>query len=214
MTGPKKKPTWLEPFYPIFNSSQWLERLVPLGIKMVQLRIKDQAPDVIKAEIKRGLEVCHAHGAQLIVNDHWQEALKMGCDFIHLGQEDLVDADLKAIKAANLRLGISSHDLAELQQALSVDPDYIALGPVYPTTLKAMPWGPQGLPRLREWKSRMGPIPLVAIGGMSLERARGAFDHGADIVSVVSDITQNSDPEKRVIDWTRSFGLSQQREAH
>lgn len=126
----------LDPFYPIFDSASWLERMVPLGVRLVQLRIKDKSEPELRGEIRAAREICLAHDCQLVVNDYWKLALEEGCDFIHLGQEDLDDADLDAIRAGGLKLGVSSHDEAELDRALSVKPDYIALGPVYPTILK------------------------------------------------------------------------------
>ncbi len=191
----------LDPFYPIFDSAAWLERMVPLGVKLVQLRVKDKTEAELRAEIRAARAVCAAHGCQLIVNDYWKLALDEGCDFIHLGQEDLDAADLDAIARGGLKLGVSSHDPDELDRALAVKPDYMALGPVYPTILKKMKWHEQGLPRLGEWKARLGAIPLVGIGGMSVERAPGVFEAGADIVSVVTDITLNADPEARVREW-------------
>jgi len=191
----------LDPFYPIFDSAKWLERMVPLGVRLVQLRIKDKSEPELRAEIRAARDICLGHDCQLIVNDYWKLALEEGCDFIHLGQEDLDDADLDAIRAGGLKLGVSSHDKAELGRALSVKPDYIALGPVYPTILKKMKWHEQGLDRVREWKAALGDIPLVGIGGMIVDRAPGVFDAGADIVSVVTDITLNADPEARLRQW-------------
>lgn len=193
----------LDPFYPILDSASWIERLVPLGIKLVQLRSKDLPVEDTRAEIMRSKDVCDAHDCQLIVNDHWQLALEEGCDFVHLGQEDLDDADLDAIRGAGVRLGISTHDHLELERALDLLPDYVALGPVYPTILKKMKWTEQGLDRVSEWKRLVGDLPLVGIGGLSVERAPGVLEAGADIVSVVTDITLNEDPEKRVREWIR-----------
>lgn len=198
----------LDPFYPIFDSAKWLESMVPLGVRLVQLRAKDKTEPELRSEIRAAREICLAHDCQLIVNDYWKLALEEGCDFIHLGQEDLDDADLDAIRAGGLKLGVSSHDEAELDRALSVKPDYIALGPIYPTILKKMKWHEQGLSRLGQWKARIGDIPLVGIGGMSVERAPGVFEAGADIVSVVTDITLNADPESRLRQWietTRAY---------
>ncbi len=123
---------------------------------------------------------------------------------MHLGQEDLDDADLPAIRKAGLKLGVSTHDGTELDRVLAMQPDYVALGPVYPTILKKMKWHQQGLPRVTEWKARVGDIPLVGIGGMSVERAEGVFAAGADIVSAVTDITLNDDPEGRVRQWIKA----------
>ncbi len=191
----------LDRFYPIFDHSDWLRRMLPLGVKLVQLRMKDQPDDVVRAEIATSRDLCNQHGAVLVVNDFWQAAIDAGCDWIHLGQEDLDDADLKAIRKAGLKLGVSTHDDDELERVLAMDPDYVALGPVYPTILKKMKWEQQGLPRVTEWKARVGDIPLVGIGGMSVERAPGVLEAGADIISVVTDITLNADPEARVRQW-------------
>jgi len=191
----------LDRFYPIFDHTDWLRRMLPLGVKLVQLRIKDQSDPVIRAEIDTARDLCRAHGAVLVINDYWQAAIDAGCDWLHLGQEDLDQADLPAIRKAGLRLGVSTHDDDELERVLGMDPDYVALGPVYPTILKQMKWHQQGLPRLTEWKARVGSIPLVGIGGMSVERAPGVLGAGADIVSFVTDITLNADPEARVHQW-------------
>jgi thiamine-phosphate pyrophosphorylase len=188
-------------FYPIFDSPGWLERTLPLGVKLVQLRIKDQPEEALRTAITASQALCRRHGAVLVVNDHWRLAIDAGCDWVHLGQEDLATADIAAIRRAGLNLGVSTHDHAELERALALSPDYVALGPVYPTILKKMKWHQQGLARVTEWKARIGDIPLVAIGGMSVARAPGAFAAGADIVSAVTDITLNPDPEARVRDW-------------
>ncbi|CUH49884.1 thiamine phosphate synthase [Ruegeria atlantica] len=191
----------LDRFYPIFDHFDWLRRMLPLGVKLVQLRIKDQPDTVVREQIAVSRDLCRAHGAVLVVNDYWRVAIDAGCDWIHLGQEDLDDADLKAIRRAGLKLGVSTHDDDELERVLAMTPDYVALGPVYPTILKKMKWEQQGLPRVTEWKARVGEVPLVGIGGMSVERAPGVLQAGADIVSVVTDITLNADPEARVRAW-------------
>lgn len=188
-------------FYPIFDSADWLARALPLGVKLVQLRVKDRSEAETRAEIRTGLALARKHGAALVVNDHWRIAIDEGADWLHLGQEDLDTADLPAIRRAGLRLGVSTHDEAELARALALKPDYVALGPVYSTILKQMKWHQQGLERLTEWKTKVGEIPLVAIGGMSVERAAGAFAAGADVVSAVTDITLHADPEARMRAW-------------
>lgn len=190
-----------DPFYPIVDSAAWLDRLLPLGVRFVQLRIKDLEGEALRAEIATARDLCRRHGATLVVNDFWQIAIDEGCDWIHLGQEDLAAADLPAIRRAGLRLGVSTHDHGELDRALSVAPDYIALGPVWPTRLKKMKWAPQGVERVREWKRLAGATPLCAIGGLTPERGRACLDAGADIVSVVTDITLNPDAEARTREW-------------
>jgi thiamine-phosphate pyrophosphorylase len=191
----------LDPFYLIVDSTDWIARLVPLGVKLVQLRIKERPVPALRAEIRAARVICAAHQCQLIVNDYWQLAIEERCDFVHLGQEDLAVADLGAIRSAGLKLGLSTHDEAELLTALGAEPDYIALGPVYPTILKQMKWAPQGLERLREWKQRIGKLPLVAIGGLNLDRLDGVFASGASSAAVVTDITLNASPELRTQQW-------------
>ena len=190
-------------FYPIFDDADWLARMLPLGVRLVQLRLKDRPLPDLRAQIRRARDLCRAAGAVLVVNDHWQLALEEGCDWVHLGQEDLDRADLAAIRAGGLRLGISTHDRDELARALALRPDYIALGPVWPTILKKMKWHEQGVEKLTEWKADIGNIPLVAIGGLTPERALMAFAAGADVASAVTDITLNPDPERRVRHWLR-----------
>jgi thiamine-phosphate pyrophosphorylase len=160
----------------------------------VQLRIKDRPDEEVRRQVREAKAVCASHGAQLIVNDFWQAAIDEGCDYVHLGQEDLVDADVKALRRAGIRIGVSTHDHAELEKGLAVDPDYVALGPIYPTKLKQMPWAPQGPARLGEWKKLVGKRPLVAIGGLTLGRALLCLESGADIASVVGDIVNHTDP--------------------
>lgn len=191
----------LSRFYPIVPDCAWLARIAPLGVGCVQLRIKGERSDVVRREIDSALDICARHGVQLIVNDYWREAIAAGADYIHLGQEDLAAADIGAIKTADVRLGISTHDEAELATALAADPDYIALGPVYQTKLKAMAWAPQGLARVTTWKSAIGAIPLVAIGGITPERAPLVLAAGADSVAVITDFVTHSEPEARIKAW-------------
>lgn len=191
----------LDRFYPIFDSADWIARMLPLGIRLVQLRIKNAPQDTVLAEVGRAETLCRKSGAILVVNDHWQAAIDAKCRFVHLGQEDLDTADVAAIRKAGLGLGVSTHDDEELDRAKSLNPEYIALGPIHPTILKKMKWREQGTTKLTDWKRKIGDIPLVAIGGMSVERAAAAFGAGADIVSAVTDITLNPDPEARVREW-------------
>ncbi len=190
----------IDRFYPVLPDIDWLERLVPLGVRFVQLRLKDAPEAEVRRQISRAMALCERHGAQLVVNDYWRAAIDLGADFVHLGQEDLAAADVSAIRAAGIRLGVSSHDHDELAKALSVEPDYIALGPVYETKLKKMKWAPQGLDRVREWKAAI-PCPLVAIGGITVERAPDVLAAGADSIAVVTDLITHPDPEARTREW-------------
>lgn len=194
----------LDRFYPIFDHPQWLGRMLPYGIKLVQMRIKDEDEANLASLLKDSLAQCRSHACTMVVNDYWRIAIDIGADWVHLGQEDLDDADLAAIRRAGIKLGVSTHDHDELDRALGLDPDYIALGPVYPTILKKMKWTEQGLDKLTEWKGLIGRLPLVGIGGIRIDRVEGVFAAGADIVSVVTDITLNDTPEARLQEWIRA----------
>jgi thiamine-phosphate pyrophosphorylase len=191
----------LDRFYPIVDSAAWVARLASAGARLIQLRIKQRPNAEMVSETREALRISREAGATLVVNDYWRIAIDEGADWLHLGQGDIDGADMKAIRAAGLKVGLSTHDEAELERALSLEPNYVALGPIYPTILKAMPFGPQGLPRIGEWKRRVGAIPLVAIGGLNVERGKACLAAGADIVSVVTDITLNPDPEARAREW-------------
>ncbi len=190
-----------DPFYPIVPDLAWLQRLVPLGVKTIQLRLKNAAGDVVRREIAGSLDICARHRCQLIVNDYWREALSLGADYVHLGQEDLAGADVAALKAKGVRLGISTHSIEELTVALAAEPDYVALGPVYETKLKVMAWAPQGLDRITDWKRRVGSLPLIAIGGITPERANAVVAAGADSIAVITDFYTHADPDARVRQW-------------
>ena len=192
----------LDPFYPIVDSADWVRRLVGVGARVIQLRMKDKDDATVAAEAKAALAICRDAGATLVVNDHWRVAIEVGAPWAHLGQGDLDQgADVGAIRRAGLKLGLSTHDDSELVRALALEPDYIALGPIYPTILKAMAFAPQGLARIGEWKKRVGALPLIAIGGLDVERAKACLAAGADVVSVVTDITLAPDPEARAREW-------------
>ena len=190
----------LDPFYPILPHTAWVARIAGQGAKLIQLRVKDAPPMAIKTEIAQSLGVTSAYDCQLIINDYWREAISLGADFVHLGQGDLAGADLGAIKAAGIKLGISTHSPEELGNALAADPDYVALGPIYPTKLKVMPWQPQGLARIAEWRSKIN-CPLVAIGGITLALAPQVLAAGASSAAVVTDIIMSANPEQRATEW-------------
>jgi thiamine-phosphate pyrophosphorylase len=193
----------LDVFYPIVPDADWLSRIVPLGVRTVQLRVKDADPSHVRRQIAAGLAVTRGAACQLIVNDYWREAIAAGADYVHLGQEDLKAADVRAIKAAGLRLGVSTHSPEELETALAAGPDYVALGPIYKTKLKVMPWAPQGLERLGLWKASIGEVPLVAIGGITPDRAPGVVAAGAQSVAVITDFLTAPDPEARIRLWLK-----------
>jgi thiamine-phosphate pyrophosphorylase len=195
-------------FYPVVDDVLWLRRWLPLGVRTIQLRLKNQSATEVRRQIREALTVAADYpDCQLIINDYWQIAIEEGATWLHLGQEDLTSADRAAIRAAGIKLGISTHSPEELATALAAEPDYIALGPIYPTTLKQMPWSPQGLSRIGEWKAHCG-VPLVAIGGITLERAPAVLAAGADAIAVVSDVLSAPDPDDRARAWLDWFRLN------
>jgi thiamine-phosphate pyrophosphorylase/hydroxymethylpyrimidine kinase/phosphomethylpyrimidine kinase/thiamine-phosphate diphosphorylase len=193
-------------FYPVVPTAAWVERLLSWGVRTVQLRIKaaDHSPAEIANEVNAAVEASKAvPGAQVFINDHWELALAAGAYGVHLGQEDLDTADIEALRTAGIRLGLSTHTPAELVRAKAVQPSYLAIGPIYPTTLKVMPYQPVGLEQLVLWAKQAAPYPVVAIGGISLERMPGVLACGVDGVAVVSAVTLAADPRQAALDGLR-----------
>lgn len=189
-------------FYPVVPTAAWVERLLGWGVRTIQLRIKavEHTPTSIAIEVMAAIKAGRGvPGAQVFINDHWQLALGAGAYGVHLGQEDLDTADIEALRAAGLRLGLSTHTPAELARAKAVQPSYLAIGPIYPTTLKVMPYEPVGLERLAAWAKLAAPYPVVAIGGISLERMPGVMACGVDGVAVVSAVTLAADPQQAAL---------------
>jgi len=189
-------------FYPVVHDAAWVQRLLDWGVRTVQLRFKaagHTAAEIereVKAAVEAGKQV---PGAQVFINDHWQLALAAGAYGVHLGQEDLDTADIDALRRAGLRLGLSTHTPAELARARAVQPSYLAIGPIYPTTLKVMPYEPVGLVQLKQWAALAAPYPVVAIGGISLERLPGVLaclSGDNDGAAVVSAVTLAADPKQ------------------
>ncbi|UYH51990.1 thiamine phosphate synthase [Candidatus Kirkpatrickella diaphorinae] len=191
----------LPSFYLILDTTEHIEACLKVGLRLVQMRIKDRPLSVIREEIAHAKHLCDAYGAILVVNDYWQMACELGCGWVHLGQEDLDHADLTQIRRAGLRIGLSTHNDAELTRALALTPDYIALGPIYETKLKEMKCAPQGLGKIRVWKDRISPLPLIAIGGLTPERLPGVLKAGADVACVVTDVITAPDPVARCRLW-------------
>jgi thiamine-phosphate pyrophosphorylase len=179
--------------YPVVDSVAWCERLLSAGVRTIQLRIKDKQDDEVEADIIAAIALGQRHNARLFINDYWRLAIKHGAYGVHLGQEDLAQTDLDAIRAAGLRLGVSTHDDMEIDVALAVRPSYIALGHVFPTQTKQMPSAPQGLEQLATHIARLGDTPTVAIGGISIARAPAVLATGVGSIAVVSAITQAPD---------------------
>ncbi|HDI6378277.1 TPA: thiamine phosphate synthase [Escherichia coli] len=179
--------------YPVVDSAQWIERLLDAGVRTLQLRIKDRRDEEVEADVVAAITLGHRYNARLFINDYWRLAIKHQAYGVHLGQEDLQATDLSAIRAAGLRLGVSTHDDMEIDVALAARPSYIALGHVFPTQTKQMPSAPQGLEQLARHVERLADYPTVAIGGISLARAPAVMATGVGSIAVVSAITQAAD---------------------
>lgn len=179
--------------YPVVDSVEWIARLLGVGVRTIQLRIKDKTDDEVEADVIAAIALGHRYRARLFINDYWRLAVKHRAYGVHLGQEDLAVTDLDAIRDAGLRLGVSTHDDMEIDVALAVKPSYIALGHVFPTQTKQMPSAPQGLAQLAGHIARLNDYPTVAIGGISLERAPSVLATGVGSIAVVSAITQAQD---------------------
>lgn len=196
-------------FYPVVPTAAWVQRLLDWGVRTIQLRIKaaDHSPADIALQVRAAVEAGRAvPGAQVFINDHWPLALAAGAYGVHLGQEDLDMADIEALRSAGVRLGLSTHTPVELARAKAVQPSYLAIGPIYPTTLKVMPYEPVGLERLKLWAPQVAPCPVVAIGGISLERMPGVLaclSGEKDGVAVVSAVTLAADPQQATLDGLR-----------
>lgn len=199
----------LSKFYLIADNSQAIKELIPLGVKLVQLRIKSENLNFIKEEILIAKNICKIHNALLIINDYWQLAQECEVKNVHLGQEDLQATNIDKLAKANLQIGISTHDLNELNIALKLQNKlnihYIALGPIYHTRLKQMNFAPQGLQKITQWKQLIGNLPLVAIGGLTPERAKLCIKAGADSTAVVTDISLNNNSKQRTIEWINNI---------
>jgi thiamine-phosphate pyrophosphorylase/hydroxymethylpyrimidine kinase/phosphomethylpyrimidine kinase/thiamine-phosphate diphosphorylase len=193
-------------FYPVVPTAEWVERLLGWGVTTIQLRIKaaDHTPDEIATHVRLAVALGKAvPGAQVFINDHWQLALSEKAYGVHLGQEDLDTADIEALRNAGMRLGLSTHTPAELTRAKAVQPSYLAIGPIYPTTLKVMPYDAVGLERLALWARQAVPFAVVAIGGISLDRLPGVMaclTGDFDGVAVVSAVTLADNPHQAAMD--------------
>jgi hydroxymethylpyrimidine kinase/phosphomethylpyrimidine kinase/thiamine-phosphate diphosphorylase len=186
--------------YPVVDNSDWINKLVAEGIKTIQLRIKDITAETRREEIQKAVAVCDDSIA-FFVNDYWKAAIEEKAYGVHLGQEDLHDANLLEIEQAGLRLGVSTHSYWELARALAINPSYIALGPVFETTSKQMPFSPQGIERVKLWTKLLdGHYPLVAIGGIDLSRAKILKQTNVGSVAMISAITQAEDYKKATQD--------------
>jgi hydroxymethylpyrimidine kinase/phosphomethylpyrimidine kinase/thiamine-phosphate diphosphorylase len=182
--------------YPIVDRAVWLEALLPLGVNIAQLRIKDLSGEDLKQEIIASIKIAEKFDCQLFINDYWELAIECNAYGVHLGQEDIDDANLQAISQGGLRLGLSSHCFYEVARAKTIKPSYIAFGPVYKTETKDMPWVPEGPEGLKYWRKHLADTPMVAIGGINGERFSLVKSTGVDAIAMITGITLSNNPEQ------------------
>jgi hydroxymethylpyrimidine kinase/phosphomethylpyrimidine kinase/thiamine-phosphate diphosphorylase len=199
--------------YPVVDDAAWVERVAAAGVTTVQLRIKEGTSDALEAQVRAAVAAAERSGVRLFVNDHWRLALKHRAFGVHLGQQDLDDADLGAIAAAGLRLGVSSHAPWEVARAAAIRPSYVACGPIHPTPTKDMPWAPQGTHNLAYWCALLR-LPVVAIGGLDVPRTIEAVRCGADGIAVLRGIVQATDPQATMRAYVEAIEASAQRPPH
>ena len=195
--------------YPVIDSLYWLKRLLPLGLEIIQLRVKNVSEKELEQVIIEAVELAKNYKTRLFINDYWQLAIKHGAYGVHIGQEDLQDADLTVIQQSGIRLGISTHGCYEFLLAQQLQPSYVAIGAIFPTKTKDMTGQIQGLDNLKQVlvlrpENPLSPIPVVAIGGISLERAPEVVSTGVESIAVVTAITESEkshgiSPEQAVI---------------
>ena len=188
--------------YAIVDSAEWVERLAGSGVGAMQLRVKTLTGDALRDEIRRAIESARNANVPLFINDYWQHAIELGAFGVHLGQEDLDTADLDAIRAAALRLGVSTHSYEEVARAHALRPSYMAVGPIFETKIKVMKFAPQGIAALRRWRRTLRSYPLVAIGGIDASTIAEVAAAGPDAVAVIRAITLTDEPHAAVRELT------------
>ena len=182
--------------YAVLPDASWVARMAQAGVPTVQLRFKSDDLSAIRREVRSAVQAVQGTPSLLFINDHWQIAIEEGAYGVHLGQEDMEVAQLDSIRAAGLRLGLSTHGYAEMLRADAVSPSYMALGAVFPTTLKRMQTAPQGIGRLFAYARLMQHLPLVAIGGIDEARIPRVMQSGVGSIAVVRAITGAAEPEQ------------------
>ena len=194
--------------YAVLPNAAWVARMAKAGVPTVQLRFKSDDALAIEREVKAAVEAVKGTDSLLFINDHWQAAIDAGAYGVHLGQEDLVDADLIKIREAKLRLGLSSHGFAEMLRADAFSPSYIAMGAIYPTTLKRMMTAPQGPGRLHLYARLMRDYPLVAIGGIDASKLPEVLSSGVGSVAVVRALVVADNPEAEAANFQNAISAA------
>ncbi|EHH68493.1 thiamine phosphate synthase [Gluconobacter morbifer] len=196
--------------YPVVDHPRWVETLGSAGARFIELYLRDLdlPEEELRAQAITAQELAVRHNVTLVLNTYWQIAIELGYEWVHLGPEDLATADLTTLRNSGIRLGTATHTHTEFEKALAISPDYISFGPVWETKSVKTTFAPQGLERLKEWRGLCGDVPLVAIGGVTLEHLPACLEAGADSVAGMSGFMKQDDPEGQVRRWleaARSF---------
>ena len=178
------------------------------GATFLQLRAKHMASGEFLDRAAAIAELTHTAGATLIVNDRADIARLAGADGVHVGQDDLAPAAVRSIVGPARLVGVSTHNPAQLDAACRDGADYVAIGPVHSTPTKDTGHAAIGIDGVREAAraARVAHLPLVAIGGITLERADAVVDAGASSVAVIRDLLATGNPEGRVREYLRALG--------
>jgi thiamine-phosphate pyrophosphorylase len=170
------------------------ELLLGAGARVLQVRMKHAGGAELARAARRALEVARRHGALLVVNDRLDVALAIGADAVHLGQDDLPLADARRLAGRRLLIGVSTHDDAQVRAAALGGADYLGFGPVYETGTKENPDPIQGPAGLARAVSAAGPVPVVAIGGITVARAEEVASTGAAAACAIAAVNGAKDP--------------------
>lgn len=187
-------------FCPIAAAAEDARELYEAGARLVQIRIKNLEGAELLRELRRTVEIARSMGRRVIVNDYWEAALELKADGVHLGQDDLEGVDFGRLARSGMLLGISAHDYFELARGWNHRPSYFGVGAVFPTPSKQVDYPPLGLAGLQRLAA-LSPVPVVAIGGITLERAAEVYAHGADGIAVISDVARGPGRAARVAGW-------------
>lgn len=199
--------------YPVVDSVQWIKHLVNLGVRTIQLRIKDKNDPLLLNKIKEAVAFCNENKARLFIDDHYKLAIEAHAYGVHLGMEDLREADIELIRKAGLRLGVSTHGAYEMLKAIQLKPSYIALGHIFPTQSKVMPSKPQGVFKLFvEQRIIKETIPTVAIGGIKLHNVQSVVNTGVGSVALITGITKSENPDETTKQWLSICGNGNDKE--
>jgi len=178
------------------------------GATFLQLRAKHLGGGAFLDLAAAAAELAHAAGARVVVNDRADLATLSGADGVHVGQDDLAPADVRRIVGGESVVGLSTHTSEQLARAIEMPVSYVAIGPVFETATKQTGYDAVGLAMVRTaaaTAARRG-LPLVAIGGITLARARSVVDAGAASVAVIGDLLAGGDPERRVREYLETLG--------